>query len=152
MILFPVSCLLSATGTPLLARTLSWREQQFQSMHEHFVTSDPLIYIRLGIALGAILAVFLAIKLLAYLQRRRIEAAKAQPFALFVRLQAQLALPLMDRWRLWWMARTLRLPNPAAMLISPLFFDRTVEQYRPNWAHRAHLTAIRRRLFGKTGS
>lgn len=134
----------------ILARELTWREQQLQSMHEHFVESDPLIYVQLIIGLAAVLAIYLAIRLLSYVQHRRIDAAKPQPFALFMRVQAQLGLPLRDRWQLWRMARTLRLADPTAMLISPAFFDRTVERYAPGRTGHANLMAIRDRLFGKS--
>ena len=134
---------------PVLAEE-GWREQRLRSMHEHFSTPDPLIYLRLGIGLFAVVAIFVVVKLLACLQRRRYEAAQAQPYALLVRVQAALGLPLLDRWRLWWVARALNLPNPTALLISSAFFDRAVEKYKPSRRRRVHLAAIRDRVFGAT--
>ena len=134
---------------PILARTLSWREQQLESMHEQFISTDPWIYIRLGVGLAAVLAIFLLVKFTAFIQQRRLEAAKAQPFTLFMRVQAALTFPLIDRWQMWRLARALRLPHPAAILISPVLFDRAVAKYMPRPSQQIRFAAIRERLFGK---
>jgi hypothetical protein len=146
--MIPLADTLQPLATPLLGRALSWREQQFQSMHEHFNSTDPWIFIRLSAGLAAVLIIFLLIKLTSYLQHRRLEVAtKAQPFALFMKVQVALALPAMDRWRMWRMARALRLTHPAAVLISPVLFDRAVAKYKPRLSQRAYFEVIRARLF-----
>ena len=114
---------------PILARTLSWREQQLESMHEQFISTYNL---------GCLC-----------LEQNRLEAAKAQPFTLFMRVQAALTFPLIDRWQMWRLARALRLPHPAAILISPVLFDRAVAKYMPRPSQQIRFAAIRERLFGK---
>ncbi|MBI4579830.1 MAG: hypothetical protein HY718_09020 [Planctomycetes bacterium] len=140
----------AAATAGTLAQTGSWREERLQAMHRQFRDSDPQVYMRLVVAVLSIVAIFGIIRLLAWMQRRRLGAVKPQPLSLYMRVQAQLKLPLLDRWRLWRMAKALRIEHPTAMLISPVLYDEAVQRYGQGRAGtQARLANIRLRLFGR---
>jgi len=126
-----------------------WRDKYLQSMKSHFNTVDPRLLFNFIISVTCIAAIFIAAKLLSAIQKKRqVEKTRSRPYKLLVKTQAALGLPWRDRWLLWWLSRTLNLPHPTALLISPAFFDRAIERYNPSRRRRAHWAAIRKRIFG----
>jgi hypothetical protein len=125
--------------------------ERFRQVQQYFNTPAPQMYVNIGIALLAIVSVYMLMKLLNYLQNRRQEESRARPMALFLRVQSQMGLSLPERWNLWRLAKTLKVANPTALLISPVLFDRAVAEYgaRRSGTTRQQLAAIRRRLFGR---
>jgi hypothetical protein len=130
-------------GTP------GWRDVRFRAMQTQFKQPNPGVYVSILVALAAVGAIFLLVKLLARWQDKQSEARRSQPWSLFNRLQSQLGLPLLDRLYLWRLARAIRLDHPAAMLISPQYFDVAVERFLKgrSVSKHARYTAIRERLF-----
>lgn len=105
--------------------------------------------------LGCLLA---SLFLLTRWQQRRGQSPGLQPLVLYRRVLRKLGLPLADRWRLWWLARVLRVSHPTALLISAPLYDEAVQRYcaSTGWlGHRQRaaprLVAIRRRLFPNHG-
>lgn len=83
------------------------------------------------------------------LQHRRAIGEQPRPLSLFRSVMHRAGLPLGDRWRLWRLARAVNLEHPVVLLISPLLFDRAVEQYTgETGGGSAAFAPIRRRLFG----
>lgn len=131
------------------------RAVYLRSMHQRFSTPNPNLWrdILLGVTIvGGLLAVAWAAWLW---QRRRSELGEMNAAALYRHLLTRLRLPAGDAWRLWWLARTLRTPHPAAMLISPELYDEAVSRYCAGSGllgsrKRAapQFAAIRARLFG----
>src|SRR6188474_1060591 len=79
--------------------------------HEWFSRSDPTIFISVVSLLGLIALALLIASLWQRIQDWQLEPAQRQPMALFRRLQRQLKVPLLERWRLWLLARRLNLPH-----------------------------------------
>jgi hypothetical protein len=138
----------------LLTQSASdWRAERLRSMHQHFKEPSGDVYLNISIAVLAILAIFVIMKLLDYVQKRRQSTnIKAQPMALYWRIQSKMGLSFLDRWQLWRLASSSAVPNPTALLISPVLFDRAVASYcggLGNSSPPARLAAIRKRLFGR---
>jgi hypothetical protein len=123
--------------------------QRLQSMRGHFKDPDPQAPLSILVAVLAIFAIFLIMRILYRMQNRRLDAAKAQPMALYWRVQARMGIPLLDRWRLWRLAKAAGLHNPTALLISPVLFDRAAETYPVGSGQSVQLANIRKRLFGR---
>ncbi len=146
---------LATMPTFLLAMTpTQWREHQLRSMRMRFQETDPYVYYRVAVAVLAIAAIFVLVKLMAYWQDRRFEAGRSQPFALFRRVQTKLGLSFFERWTLWRLAKTLKVEHPSALLISPVLYDRAVSEYtkRGPGDGRGRLAAIRTHLFGRAAA
>lgn len=114
-----------------------------------FSRSDPtIIYQILGV-----IVLLVAILVIAWaagrFQEWRVEPARRQPMALYMRLMRKLQIPLTDRWRMCQLAITLGLKHPAALLISREHFDAAIEQYRTRrpLASMAAFQTVRTRLF-----
>lgn len=136
----------------VLAQVTSARNERLQGMQSRFNEPDPQVYAQILVAVGAIVAIFIIIRLLDYAQKRRASAVKAQPMSLYLRVQAQLGLTWWDRWCLWHLARSAGVANPTALLISPVLFDRATQRYLSSGRHAGSastLASIRSRLFGQ---
>lgn len=123
------------------------RKRSLTAAHKWFSRSDPeaveqiiifLIFVGAGLFVGWILLQW---------QLRRAEPAKQQPMLLFRKLQRRLGLSLLERWRLWRLAATLKLPHPAALLISAQTFDGAVQKYTGKRARSHIFDRIRAKLF-----
>lgn len=135
----------------ILAQVADARSDRLRFMQEHFKEPDPQAPVSMLVAILAVLAVFVVMKLLQRLQNRRQDEASVRPMALYLRVQSRMGLPLIDRWRLWRLAKATDVANPTALLISASLFDQAVQKYtggRPGSSRGAPLTAIRHRLFG----
>lgn len=123
-----------------------------QFTHKWFNTPDPTILITVFSLLGLIALALLIAAIWQRIRDWKLEPAQRQPMALFRRLQKQLKVPRLQRWRLWFLARRLNLPHPAALLISELYFDECVDKLaatRGNQpAVRSRFHHLRVRLFG----
>jgi hypothetical protein len=114
--------------TSILAISDLASRPQLQNAHRWFSRSDPTIMITVVTVIGLICLGMLIAAMWQRIREWRMEPARRQPMALFRRLQRQLGLRWMDRWRLWRLARRLQLPHPSALLISELYFDQCVEK------------------------
>src|SRR6476659_3582968 len=106
------------------------RRTQLQNTQRWFSRSDPTIFITVISLIGLICLGLLIAAVWQRIQDWGLEPARRQPMRLFCRLMRQLGIGWLDRWRLWRMARGLKLPHPAAVLISELYFDECVEKLR----------------------
>ena len=125
-----------------------WRDKYLNSMKLHFNTVDPQLFFNFIISVMCVAAIFVVAKLLSAIQKRRAKKTQSRPYKLLVKTQAALGLPWRDRFRLWWLSRTLNLPHPTALLISPAFFDRAIERRNPSRRSRVHWANLRKRIFG----
>lgn len=135
----------------ILARVSDARAERLRGINSYFRESDPQLYVHMAIALAAILLIFLAIRLLYALQNRRSDI-KAQPMALYLRVQSRMGFSLWDRWQMWRLAKATEIDNPTSLLISPVLFDRAVRRYvgsRNGCNRTERLSNIRKRLFGR---
>ncbi len=139
----------------MLAQQATSHAERFKYMQDRFNQSDPTIGWKLLLVAVILGAIFALASILSRLQKRRDEPNKPQPMALFVRVQRKLGLPRLDRLRLWWLVRTRRINNPAALLISAQYFDDAVEGYcqSDGWfgsrlTASSGFAAIRQQLFG----
>jgi hypothetical protein len=130
-------------------------------MGESFSREDPngglSIVIRILCMLISLACIFALIYMINRIQRRRANPGKARPFAVFWRMQAGLGLGLLDRFRLWRLARHIDLDQPTALLISENLFDQAVAAYTQKsylFASRGGIAAsfatLRHRLFGSS--
>lgn len=132
------------------------RHDRLRSVQDRFAESDPHVFQKVMMVVALVSAILALIWLMGRVQRRRIQQiVTPQPFGLFFRVQAKLALPWLDRWRLWRLARVLRTREPTALLISPVLFDEAVKLYCEGHSllgrrlgKAACYAVIRQRLFG----
>ena len=138
----------------MLAQVSLSREQKLQSMQERFSREDPGAGMSIMMLLMTAALIFGVIWLLHRLQQRRREHRDCSAHTLYRRVLRQLDLPMLDRWRLWRLARVIGLEHPSAMLISPKVYDAACHRYcktsgtlGSRTAAAAPLAAIRQRLF-----
>lgn len=117
--------------------------------HKWFTRTDPTIIYQI---LGVILLLSSALALtwaIGRFQQWRLEPARRQPMALYIRLMRKLQLPLTDRWRMCQLAITLGLKHPTVLLVSRDHFDAAVERYhkRRPLSNMTAFQAVRTRLF-----
>jgi len=138
----------------ILAQNTLTARQMLDRMGSPFREPDPDLWWKIPLVLGLLAVALLLVWVLAYLERRRAENDHSpQPMHLFLEALAVMRLGWVDRWVMWRLARGLRLPHPAALLIASSYFDQAVTQYcRDRTFHgdalRRRFAAIRRRLFG----
>lgn len=142
---------LTTWAAPLLAQVTDPRAARLRGLQERFQEPNPGALRNMLVSVLAIAAIFVLAKLLASLQKRHTDGARSQPYRLFRRMQAQLGLGYLERWRLWRVARSLEIEHPTALLISAGYFDHAVGQYLVKASPGEHkqLSTIRQRLFGK---
>ncbi len=122
-----------------------------------FRQSDPQLWWKVPVVLGLLGLALVLVWVLAILERRRLERENhPQPTRLYFNTMAVLNIGWSDRWYLWRLARALKLPQPAALLISPAYFDKVVARYcrMRSWngdALRNRFATIRKTLFGQSG-
>ncbi len=128
------------------------RADRLRALQTRFKEPDPRVYISILVGVAAVAGIFLMVKLLARWEKRAGESGQPQPWRLFRRVQVQLGLRWFDRFCLWRVARALRLEQPTALLISPLYYDRAVERFLTgrSGARRGQLNRIRSRLYGSS--
>jgi hypothetical protein len=137
----------------MLAQTSS-QGRGLDAAHEWFGRSDPTVLKQIVAVLGLIALGILIAWLVSQLQLHlKAPRTRSRPMRLFLRMQSRLGLPMLDRWRLWRLARTMDLRHPTALLISSALFDEAVTKYRSSPARRrvsaASFTVLRSRLFQK---
>lgn len=131
-------------------------------MRQGFTALDPNTLRDLILAL-LMIGSLLVLAWMLHRKQLRDEAANGiNPMALFIRMMTRLGLPVVDRVRMWHLARVLRIPHPTALLISTTLFRKACEDYcatrgwmGPRARAVAHLNAIARQLFDRpagTGS
>ncbi len=114
-----------------------------------FRDGGPYPQWKIMVVLGLLVCAVALTWLCERLQHRRATGQQPRPLSLFRSVMGRLRLPLGDRWRLWRLARAVNLDHPVTLLVSPVLFDRAVEQYAGDVAGQAAAFApIRRRLFG----
>jgi len=139
----------------ILAQTID-REVYLRSMHQQFSKANPHLWweILLGVVLvgGLVGVAWMAWAC----QRWRSRRVEAKPMELYRHVLAGIGLPPGDRWRLWRLARVVRMAQPTAALISEQMYDEAVAQYcagrgllGSRQGAAAQFAAIRAQLFGK---
>ncbi len=137
---------------PLLSQTIQNRYDRIRFMSERFSEAEPAAPVKFVAFIVCLVCVFLLIGMIYRIQRRKTQPKTARPMGLFLRMQAALNLPLLDRWHLWRLARATNIVQPAALLISETLFDEAVAAYRrktglSSGPGPACYERIRRRLF-----
>jgi hypothetical protein len=135
----------------LLAQTA--RRESLTHAQEWFTRDNPLIIKQIAGVFIVVGMVILLVWLLTKWQSR-LQARGCNPMRLYLKMQARLGLSWSDRWRLWRLARRLKLEHPTAVLISAPLFDEAVSRYRQEGGRAANnsatvkaLAAVRARLF-----
>ncbi len=136
----------------LLGQAIHDRYDRIRYMSERFSEPEPAAPIKFVAFLVCLVCVFLLIGMIYRIQRRKTQPKTARPMGLFLRMQASLNLPLLDRWHLWRLARGTNIVQPAALLISETLFDETVAAYcrtagSSSGPAPARYQRIRQRLF-----
>lgn len=134
----------------LLAQAGS-KADRLREMHEHFKTPDPQVPYNILVLILAIVVIFVIMRVLNRLQSRRQEQTAVHPVSLYLRVGAKLGLGYIDRYRLWRLAKIAGVANPTSLLISPILFDRAVQQYAGGQlgsVRASAMAAIRGRIFG----
>jgi len=104
--------------------------EMLDNMSHAFRQTDPNLWWKMPAALSLLALALVLVWVLAVLERRRLERENhPQPMRLYLTALAVLHMPWRDRWHLWRLARALKLPQPAAVLISPAYFDEAVVRY-----------------------
>jgi hypothetical protein len=110
----------------LLAQTA--RRDSLIHAQEYFTRENPVILKQIATVVMVVGVVILLVWVLAKWQSR--PRGGCSPMRLYLRMQGRLGLPWSYRWRLWRLARLLKLEHPTAVLISPVLFDEAVARYR----------------------
>jgi hypothetical protein len=145
----------------ILAQLNTSRAERLRSMGESFSKDDPGgglgILIRILCMLICLACIFGLVYMISRIQRRRANPHQARPFAVFWRMQAGLGLGILDRLRLWRLARHINLDQPTALLISEQLFDQAVATYSRKPSRFASqggiatsFAAVRHQLFGSS--
>lgn len=141
----------------LLAQESFSRVEYLRSLQNRFSQSEPDLGWKILSLIAALVAVLGLVALLNRIQSKKDSASVEKPQRLFFKAMKNLQLTWRDRWRLWSVAVTLHLEHPAALLISPNYYDAAVQDYRrksalfgnrPSTQRRLH--ELRRRLFSET--
>jgi hypothetical protein len=138
----------------ILAQESYSRVEYLRSLHNRFSESEPDV----GWKIVALVVIFLAavfcFAMLNRLQKRQVDPNVEKPGRLFRRAMKHLKLRRRDRWRLWRVAGALRLEHPAALLLSPNYYDGAIRDYCAGssllgnrHAARRALTELRQRIF-----
>jgi hypothetical protein len=141
--------------SPLLLAIASQRKS-FVYTRSWFSRQDPTVPQEIALVVALLGAgLFLGWVLMQW-QARRGGPSRQHPMGLYLRLLRKLGLGLLDRLRMWRLARAQKIEHPTALLISRQLFDEVVARYlrQPLPAktppHPA-FAAIRARLFPDAG-
>jgi hypothetical protein len=140
----------------LAQNTMQRKTELLRQMGSRFEQSDPDLYWKIPVVIFLLVLACVLLWVLYELQRRREEKRQVpQPMRLFLKLMRRIELTIPDIWQIWRLARRLQLEQPAALLISPGYFDKAVAddcadpQGRILYpARRRRLLAVRSTLFG----
>lgn len=105
------------------------RAHYLRSMHQHFSTTRANLWHEILLGLALVMGLLVIAWVAWRWQLWRGEQDEMSPAALFRYTLARLRLPPGDAWRLWRLAKTVKLPHPTAMLISPELYDEAVSRY-----------------------
>jgi len=140
--------------------TVQRKTEVLRQMGSRFEQSDPGLYWKIPVVFFLLVVACVLLWVLYELQRRRQEKVHApQPMRLFLKVMWQIDMAVSDIWHLFRLARRLQLEHPAALLVSPGYFDKAVADdcadpqgrvIHP--ARRRRLLAVRASLFGSDAS
>lgn len=113
---------------PLLAQTtMEEKIAIFRQMGSRLQQPDPNTFWKTMVVVVLLVLAVLLTWLLFNLQRRwQNQIASPQPMRLYVRTLLMLGIPAPDIWRLWLLARRMRVRHPTALLVSSALFDKAV--------------------------
>ena len=138
---------------PYLAEGIN-RSYYLRSLHQHFSPPNPNLWIEILPGAVLIASLLVAAWLAWRWQRWRGEQGEMSPAALYRYTLARLHLSAGDVWWLWRLAKTVRIPHPTALLISPELYDEAVKRFCESSGllgsrkrAESQFTAIRARLF-----
>ena len=140
----------------VLAQESFSRVEYLRSLERRFSQSEPDIGVKILVIVAVFVGTVLLFALLNRLQKRKSDPNIERPFRLFLKTMKCLRIPWRDRWRLWRVARALRLEHPTALLISPQAYDAALRDLarkpglfgaRP--ATRQALADLRLRIFAE---
>lgn len=123
--------MISADGLMLAQATATRLDQRqmLEQMRLRFSEADPDVWWKAPLVLGLLLVALVLVWVLSRLQRRRAhEQVTPQPRRLFMTVMIHLGLPWWDIYRLWRLARKLKIEHPAVLLISAGAYDDAVQR------------------------
>ena len=128
---------------PLLGQAIKDPYDRIRYISDRFSHAEPETGIKLVGFLVCLVCLFLLFGLIYRIQQRKLRPKKSRPMGLFLRMQAGLDLPLLDRWHLWRLARAADVVQPAALLISETLFDEAVAVYQRTSGGASSPAAVR---------
>lgn len=137
----------------LLAQAID-RDDYLRSMKHRFSVPNPHVWHEILLAVGILAGLVGMLWIVWRWQRWRSGHGEMGPVDLYRHVLTRLDLPVGDLWRLWRLARVVRLPHPTAVLINATLFDEAVAQYcaghgwlGPRSRAATQFATIRKRLF-----